>query len=225
MALLLLVRHGQTDDNLAGRISGQAAVPLNARGQEQARAVAQVLAGLGVHRIFSSPVWRARQTAEILAAQLGVALEEVVDLREVDYGDWEGKLFRDLRQHPITLQVFQDPASVAFPNGERLLAVQQRAVRVIEWVRRQYPQQVTVLVSHGDVLRTALAHYLGMPFNEYRRLTLDTGAISVLELFDDWVRVKAVNFVPQVGRQWLQSLYPVWQALRQRAAPPAAADA
>jgi broad specificity phosphatase PhoE len=219
MALVILVRHGQTDDNVSGRLSGQEPVPLNARGREQVQATADVLSCLGVTRILSSPLVRARQTAEILAQHLQVEIEEAPDLREVGYGDWEGKYFRDLRAHPVAQQVFHNPASVVFPNGESLLDVQRRGVQVIESVHQRYPQEVTVLVSHGDVILTALAHYLDMPFNEYRRLNLDTGAISVLELFEDWVRVKAINFVPQVGKLWLESFYPTWKQIQQLARP------
>jgi hypothetical protein len=81
-----------------------------------------------------------------------------------------------------------------------------------------YPQGIIALVSHGDVIRTALAHYLGMPFNDYRRMNIDNGAISVLELFDDWVRVKAINFVPQIGNLWLESFYATWKKMQAVAA-------
>jgi probable phosphoglycerate mutase len=215
MALVILVRHGQTDENVSGRISGQGPVPLNARGQEQARVVAEALAPLGVNYIFSSPLVRARQTAEFLAARLQQSIEEIPDLREVGYGDWEGKTFNEMRTHPVAHQVFHDPINATFPNGESLVGVQQRGIRVIEWVRNTYPQAIVTLVSHGDVIRTALAHYLGMPFNEYRRLDLDNGAISVLELFDGWIRVKALNFVPQVGNRWLESFYPTWKKMQE----------
>jgi broad specificity phosphatase PhoE len=215
MALVILVRHGQTDENVSGRISGQGPVPLNARGQEQARLVAEALAPLGVNYIFSSPLVRARQTAEFLAARLQKSIEEIPDLREVGYGDWEGKTFNEMRTHPVAHRVFHDPINATFPNGESLLEVQQRGIRVIEWVRNTYPQAIVTIVSHGDVIRTALAHYLGMPFNEYRRLDLDNGAISVLELFDGWIRVKALNFVPQVGNRWLESFYPTWKKMQE----------
>ena len=213
MALMILVRHGQTDENVSGRISGQGDAPLNARGREQAALAATTLQPLGVTHIFSSPVVRARQTADILAQHLQVDVAEVADLREVEYGEWEGKFFHDIRQHPIAQQVFNDPIQAVFPQGESLVAMQQRGVRVIEDVRRQQPQNVVALVSHGDVIRTVLAHYLGMPFNDYRRLNIDPGALSALELFDDWVRVKAVNFVPQVGKLWLDSFYPTWKQI------------
>ena len=101
-----------------------------------------------------------------------------------------------------------------------LLEVQQRGIRVIEWVRNTYPQDIVTVVSHGDVIRTALAYYLGMAFNEYRRLDLDNGAISVLELFDGWIRVKALNFVPQVGNRWLESFYPTWKKMQEVAPAP-----
>ena len=220
MALVILVRHGQTDENVNGRISGQGPVPLNIRGQEQARLAAEVLAPLGITHIFSSPLVRARQTAEFLATRLQKSIEEIPDLREVGYGDWEGKTFNEMRTHPVAHQVFNDPINAIFPNGESLLAVQQRGIRVIEWMRSAHPQGIVAVVSHGDVIRTALAHYLGMPFNEYRRLDLDNGAISVLELFEGWVRIKALNFVPQAGNRWLESFYPTWKKMQEMTLAP-----
>lgn len=214
MALVILVRHGQTDDNVSGKISGQGPAPLNARGKEQIQAAAEVIACLGITHIFSSPLVRARQTADILAQRLQIEVEEVSDLREVEYGDWEGKHFQEVRGHPVAQQVFHDPIQAVFPNGESLPDVQRRGVQAIESVHRAHPQGVVVLVSHGDVIRTALAHYLAMPFNAYRRINLDNGALSVLELFQDWVHVKAINFVPQVGKLWLESFYPTWQQLQ-----------
>ncbi len=215
MALVILVRHGQTDDNVSGRISGQGPVPLNVRGKEQAQLVAEVLAPLGVTHLFSSPIVRARQTAEILAERLQLGIAEVADLREVEYGDLEGKRFSDIRADPLLQPVFHDPVNAVLPNGESLPAVQQRGVQVIESIRQKYPRGVLVLVSHGDVIRTALAHYLGLEFNEYRRINLDNGAISVVALFDNWKRVKAVNFVPQVGKLWLESFYDSWHNTQQ----------
>ncbi len=214
MALVILVRHGQTDDNVSGKISGQEPVPLNARGREQAEQAAQVLSALGVTHLFSSPLIRARQTADILAQQVQKDIEEIDDLREVEYGDWQGQSFTDVRSDTVAQVVFNDPINAVFPHGESLPAVQRRGVRVIASMHQAHPQGVMVLVSHGDVIRMSLAHYLSMPFNEYRRLTIDNGAISVLELFDDWVRVKTMNFVPQVGKLWLESFYPTWKRIQ-----------
>ena len=211
MALILLVRHGQTDENVNGRISGQGSVPLNGRGQEQAQLVAQVLAPLKVTRLVSSPIVRALQTATILDAHLQLGIEEEPDLREVGYGDWEGQTFQAVRGGTAFQLALNDPINAVFPNGESLVGVQQRGVRVVESIRQGAPQDVVVLVSHGDVIRMLVAHYLGMTFNDYRRITIDNGAISVIELFDHWIRVKAVNFVPQVGNLWLESFYETWQ--------------
>jgi broad specificity phosphatase PhoE len=217
MAVVILVRHGQTDENVSGRISGQGDAPLNASGREQAQLAATVLIPLGVTHLFASPVARARQTAEVLAQHLQLPIEEEADLREVEYGEWEGKFFRDIRQHPMAHQVFHDPIQAVFPEGESLPAVQQRGVQVLERLRRQHPHGIMALVSHGDVIRTVLAYYLGMPFNDYRRLHVDPGALSVLELFDDWVCIKTINFVPQIGKQWLESFYPTWKQMQELA--------
>ena len=219
MALIVLVRHGQTDENVSGRISGQGPVPLNGRGQEQAKLAAQVLAPLNVTRLVSSPVVRAHQTAAILDEHLQLGIEEEPDLREVGYGDWEGQTFQAIRGGPTFQLVMNDPINAVFPNGESLVGVQQRSIRVVESIRQGTATDVVVLVSHGDVIRMLVAHYLGMTFNDYRRITIDNGAISVIELFENWIRVKAVNFVPQVGNLWLESFYETWQKTQKLVKP------
>ena len=211
MALILLVRHGQTDENVNGRISGQGSVPLNGRGQEQAKLAAQALAPWRATRLLSSPVARAWQTATILDAQLQLGIEEEPDLREVGYGDWEGQTFQAIRGGPAFQLALNDPINAVFPNGESLVSVQQRSLRVVEGIRHGPPQEVVVMVSHGDVIRLLVAHYLGLTFNDYRRVTIDNGAISVIELFESWIRVKAVNFAPQVGNVRLEPFCETWQ--------------
>jgi broad specificity phosphatase PhoE len=211
MALLLLVRHGQTDENVSGRISGQGAAPLNGRGQEQAKLAAQALAPLRVTRLISSPVARAWQTAAIVDAQLQLGIEEEADLREVGYGDWEGQTFQAIRSGPVFQVAMNDPINAVFPNGESLVRVQQRSLRVAEGIRYGPPHEVVVLVSHGDIIRLLVAHYLGMSFNDYRRVTIDNGSLSVIELFQHWRRVKAVNFAPQTGNLRLEPYYDTWQ--------------
>lgn len=220
MALILLVRHGQTDENVSGRISGQGPAPLNARGQEQAKLAGEVLASLNVTRLISSPVVRALQTATILDEHLQLGIEQETDLREVGYGDWEGQTFQAIRGDNTFKLALNDPINAVFPNGESLVSVQQRGVRVVETIRQGAAKEVVVLVSHGDVIRMLVAHYLGMTFNDYRRITIDNGAISVIELFENWIRVKAVNFVPQVGNLWLESFYETWQRTQNLVKPP-----
>lgn len=219
MALIVLVRHGQTDENVSGRISGQGPAPLNGRGQEQAKLAAQVLTPLKVNRLISSPVVRAWQTAAILDEHLQLGIEQEPDLREVGYGDWEGQTFQTIRGGPVFQVAMNDPINAVFPNGESLVSVQQRSIRVVETIRQGAAKDVVVLVSHGDVIRMLVAHYLGMTFNDYRRITIDNGAISVIELFENWIRVKAVNFVPQVGNLWLESFYQTWERTQKLVKP------
>ena len=220
MALLLLVRHGQTDENVSGRISGQGTAPLNGRGQEQAKLAAQALAPLRVTRLISSPVARAWQTAAIVDAQLQLGIEKEPDLREVGYGDWEGQTFQAIRSGPVFQVAMNNPMNAVFPNGESLVNVQLRSLRVAESIRYGSPQEVVALVSHGDVIRLLVAHYLGMSFNDYRRVTIDNGAISVIELFHNWRRVKAVNFTPQTGNLRLEPYYDTWQKTQNLVKPP-----
>src|SRR5581483_11494486 len=96
MPILYLARHGETDWNVSGQIMGERPVPLNERGREQARRLAYDVEGLGVRLLLSSPVARARETAELLAERLRLPVEQDGGLTEIGVGEWEGLFWRDL---------------------------------------------------------------------------------------------------------------------------------
>src|SRR5919204_5528893 len=97
MTELLLVRHGETDWNVQQRWQGHQDPPLNALGREQARALAEALAGEGIDAVYTSDLRRARETAEIVAARLGVEVRPLPDLREIDVGTWSGLTMDEIR--------------------------------------------------------------------------------------------------------------------------------
>ena len=160
MTTLHLVRHGQSEWNLTGRLQGQTDdVPLTALGVEQAAAAARTLAGRAVAAVHSSDLLRARQTAEAIAAALRLPVSLDAGLREQGYGDLEGRPSVDvLAEAPYD---FADPDAHP-PSGESLREVHDRVGRRLASYARRYAGRECVLVSHGDAIRAGLAWLDGL---------------------------------------------------------------
>lgn len=161
MTLLTLVRHGQTDWNLARRIQGSTDIPLNETGRADARSAAQHLAGSAHHMIYASPLARARETAEIIADSLGMQVAGLVpDIREREFGDGEGMLVDDY------IATYGD-WHAEVPGAESLHEVGVRAIAALHAIdrdarRRSAPQAESVIVvTHGGVLRAVIDHVSG----------------------------------------------------------------
>ena len=149
MTTLLLVRHGETDWNAAGRLQGHTDRPLNAYGREQAKALAARLAGEDVAAIYASDLARARETAEIVGERLGLAVELDPDLREKDWGNWEG-----------LTAVERDRVEFV---GESTEAHQERLLRALRRISERHPGEGRVLVvTHGGSMRRVQTAALGM---------------------------------------------------------------
>jgi broad specificity phosphatase PhoE len=154
---LLFVRHGETPDNRAGLILGHRDPPLTPRGRRQAAELAPRLAGLGIAALWTSPLRRARETAEILGAQLGIAPQELEALMESDRGAWEGRRVADLAvEDPAGHAAFEaGAADFAFPGGESLASQQQRTRAALDVIcAGALP---AVVVAHVGTIRAALA--------------------------------------------------------------------
>jgi broad specificity phosphatase PhoE len=194
--VLYLVRHGETDWNAAGRWQGQTDVPLNERGRAQARELAGRLRGAGIASIASSDLLRARETAEIVAGALGLALD-LVDpaLRERRFGRFEG-LTRDevAVRHPEAWARYVADAGPAPPGGESRDALLGRLLpALLGAAARLAPPPLVVL--HGGSMRALLAEHLGSmprpsspawPLHGIQnghvfRVTLDRGRIATVE--------------------------------------------
>jgi broad specificity phosphatase PhoE len=197
---IFLLRHGETEWNRERRIMGRRPVPLSERGRTQLLALTPHLARLGVTRVFTSPLARARATADLVAGALGgVAVAEEEGLTEVHYGSWEGKTFRDLVGTPEFHAVLDEPVSTPIPGGgESLEHVRDRVYAAMARVAAASDGQPVIVVSHGDPLRVILCGCLGMELSQLRRIRLDNGALSAIELTGDWAEVKFVNMRPDL---------------------------
>jgi alpha-ribazole phosphatase len=165
MVRLILIRHGETDANLQRRYSGHLDVPLNTRGQHQAKALADRLHPRPIDCIYSSDLIRARQTAEILgkATSIGVRLDP--RLREIHLGEWEGSRFEDIRasQAETWKRRLENPLGVHPPGGETMASFRMRVLEVLGDILRLHADQLVAIVTHGLVLSVIKLHHLGLP--------------------------------------------------------------
>ncbi len=179
MALILLIRHGENDyvgKRLAGRTPG---VHLNARGRQQAEEVARILADAPLEAVYASPLERALETAQPLAAAHGLEVRVEPGLMEVDFGRWQGKTVRQMRRLKLWPVVQNAPSQVTFPDGESFQAAQERMVACLQRLSDSHAEnEVITCVSHSDSIRLALAHFLGMPLDHFQRLMVNTASIN-----------------------------------------------
>ncbi len=194
---ILLVRHGETDWNLAGRFQGRTDVPLNQKGAEQANALASALRGESLAAIYSSPLARAKETARLIQVfHPSAPLYEEEGLVEMDLGEFEGIEGPSwAEKHADFRKAWRDnPASVTMPGGENLQQVQARAMAALERITHSHPHGSTLLVcSHNFVILTILCHALEIPLNRFRELKQGTGALNVLYMKGNKLQAKMVN--------------------------------
>src|SRR5437660_7003502 len=167
-----LARHGETAWTLTGQHTGRTDIPLTARGELNARSLAQRLMGVVFARVLTSPLSRALRTCEL--AGFGGQAESDVDLQEWDYGQYEGQRTADIRQERPGWDLFRDGC----PGGESVAAVGARADRVI--ARLRAIDGHVLLFSHGHFLRVLAARWLGLPADKARLFVLSTAALSIL---------------------------------------------
>jgi probable phosphoglycerate mutase len=148
MTTLLLVRHGETDWNAAGRLQGHTDRPLNEYGRRQARELADRLAGDGIAAVYASDLSRARETAEIIGARLGLEVVVDPDLREKDWGSWEG--------------LTADERAIVEFEGESTEAHRERVLRAVHRIVEAHPGERVAVVTHGGSLRRIQAAVSGV---------------------------------------------------------------
>lgn len=203
---VLLIRHGENDwvgtHRLAGRTPG---VHLNEKGVTQTARLTEQLAGLPISAIYSSPLERCLQTAQPVADALGLPVISEPDVIEVDYGGWQGGDLRELAKTVEWQLVQHHPSSFRFPEGETLYQVQARAVWAVERLRQAHPDQLIAVFSHGDVIRTTLAHYMGTPLDLFQRIAVNTASISALAFSDVRPMVLFTNYMAELPKfEWKQ---------------------
>lgn len=181
MTILLLIRHGMTDMVAQRRLAGwMPGVALNDVGRREAYALAGWLAFTPLQAIYASPLDRTLQTAQIIAAPHGLEVQVRQGLGETQIGEWTGKLVDEIKDSQEWKVIQDRPSGVRIGGGETIDEVQARMVAELEAIRHAHPDGLVAVVSHGDPIKAAICHYLGLGLDHFQRLHINTASVTVL---------------------------------------------
>ncbi len=214
---VLLIRHGQTEWNSAGRFMGQQDIPLNATGRLQAQRLANRLAGEQPQAIYASDLQRAWQTAEAIHAAIQAAMNTESDsnslapliaeprLREMDFGAWEGCTYAELQaSQPQVMAAWEaDLLHVAPPEGESLLQMAGRVQAAYQDILAAHSEGTILLVAHGGPLQALMAHIFGLPPERYWQFHLNNTGWVELNLYQSGAVLNRFNDIAHLDEQKL----------------------
>lgn len=182
MARLLLIRHAptpETGSKLTGRLPG---VSLGGSGREMAARTADRLTDVKLSAVYASPIERTWETAEVIGARHGLAPVPEDGLLEVDYGRWAGRTLKSLSKLKAWWTVQLTPSRMTFPEGESLADAQRRAVAACERLAASHGKETVALVSHSDVIKAIVSHYLGQPLDLFQRIVISPASVTVIDV-------------------------------------------
>lgn len=198
MVTIFLLRHGETAWNEERRVMGRLEVPLNRKGVLQARRIARILPRLELDAIYTSPLKRTLQTSRVAAKGSHLPLRIDPNLTEFAFGRWQGWKFEELVKDKTYHRFLKDPLKTTVPGGETIRDVQKRGLKSLRRATREFPKGRLLLVSHGDVIRALICHYLQLPLEEFRRLRIDNGSLTAFEVDSLWAEIKFINYLPDI---------------------------
>jgi probable phosphomutase (TIGR03848 family) len=193
MTTLAFIRHAAYDSlghTIVGRSPG---VALSPEGIDAAEKLGERLVGSSVRAIYSSPLERARQTAAAVGARLGLEPRIVDELNEIDFGDWTNRSLLDLNEMEEWRRFNRFRSGSPAPNGEAMIEVQARMLRLLERLCKVHPTEIIALVSHGDVIKAVLAYYLGVPLDLFQRIEISPASVSIVRIEPYGPQVLLVN--------------------------------
>jgi len=196
---LILVRHGETDWNLEGRYQGQADLPLNERGREQAKLLAERLRSERIEAIYASDLSRAYETAKIIAKALGQEVKALESLREVDTGVWTGLTFQkvEIRYQKHLREWRADPLRVKRLEGESYLELFERTKAAIGEIVEAHPDQTVLIVGHGGNIKSIVLDALGVRADRAieiaSRFAADNASLHIVQYDGDEMLIETLN--------------------------------
>jgi len=182
---LLLIRHAGIGPTWAGRYVGRTDLPLGPDGLREAQGLAALVQSRKAGCCFSSPLARAAETARTIAQAAGLAVEVDQDLREVDFGRWEGRTFAEIAaaDPDAVARWAAFGADFAFPGGESLAAFLDRVSLAAERLAA-HPAKVVMAVTHGGVIRTMICRLLGLDPRSYVLFSVRTASAATIDLYE-----------------------------------------
>jgi ribonuclease H / adenosylcobalamin/alpha-ribazole phosphatase len=194
--ITVLLRHGDTRLSPEHRFSGQSDLPLSANGTRQAKAAASRLAaGARIDAVISSPLERAAATAAIAAGELGLTAATDDDLRETDFGEWEGFTLAEIQQRwPAAAAAWRHDPEQAPPGGESFADTAQRVHRACDRLLRDHRGQTVLVVSHVTPIKILLCRALSVPLGTLYRLYLGSACLNEIQWHGhEFAAVRLVN--------------------------------
>jgi probable phosphoglycerate mutase len=189
MQTILLIRHGRADYK-AGHLYGWTpGVRLSSEGREEVKRLAERLEGVRLNAVYTSPLERCAETAEVILQGRRLEATTLEELGEVRYGKWQGKSYRTLMKTKLWRTIQLVPSQATFPGGESLLELQRRGVESIETIRARHKRGVVAVVSHADMIKAIVAHYLGLHLDLFQRIMVETASVTALGFYDRFPRL------------------------------------
>ena len=202
MPTLLLIRHGENDYLAKNRLPGHTpGIHLNKRGSEQAVLLDQSLSKLPIKAIYCSPLERAVETAQPLAKSLGMEIQLRPELTDGDVGEWTGRYWKVLRRNKLWKIIQQKPSQFQFPGGESFVQMQVRVVATLEAIVGAHKKdEMIAVVFHADPIKLAVANYLGLPLDNFQRLSINAGSITILNTHESSCQLLGMNLMPPLPK-------------------------
>ncbi len=194
---LFLIRHGQTSWNVEGRYQGDQDIELNSTGIMQAGLAAKYLSRVGFSNIYSSPLSRTMETARIINRRRGLEIKVMQDLKEMDFGKWEGMKFEEINStYNIDYQKWlEDPYHNRPTGGEDFQELTDRTTAAIDRIVAENSDGSSVAVStHGGVILSLLVHWLQIPLDRWKSIIQRQAAINIAVIDKGFPYISAINY-------------------------------
>lgn len=185
MTLIYLLRHAESIANEKGILAGRSDVGLSKRGKNQALILSKTLKELEIDRILISPISRCRETIlPFIASHPGrdIPIEVNESFQEMDYGKWSGRKLKFLSLKRDWRKIQNTPEKFSFPDGESFQDAWDRVFGGLDDLTRRYPKAKVLLISHGDIIKMALAQTLGTELKNFQKITINPASLSAIEL-------------------------------------------
>ena len=195
MTKIIFVRHGQTEWNVLGRYQGQTDVALSPLGIEQAEKLAAHFPVDKIEAVYSSDLARAMKTASCVADRFGLTVESRPELRELNFGDWEGLTYDEIvAKWPDALEnFFLHPDVLDIPHGESFPKLRERALACVEEIVARHPDQTVAVFAHGAILRTILTAALHMDLQYVWTIRQFNTAVNIVTYTEHGTTVELIN--------------------------------
>lgn len=195
MTKTLIIRHGQTLWNHVARYQGHTDTPLSDTGCTQAKLLSQRLAAQPLQAIYASDLQRALETARIIAEPHDLTVQTLPQLREINFGAWEGLTYQEIKAKFSDLadMYYSSPGNVRIPDGETFRDLMERAYGAVTDLVKRYDSSTIAIVTHGGTIRTIICAVLGIDLNNLIRIRQDNRALNVIDFYEGYGILDLLN--------------------------------